>query len=132
MKLLGIAPGPAKVQQMAIQPRGSSCTDFNGFEIKRPTSNIFEVTLTNLEVAEDNVPCTADLPSGEVPILLGAGGTNLVVGQDYEVVVNGEKTDTSPKLSVEIRPSSDSSPSITRSRIPGLPLHRVAPGVPVG
>jgi hypothetical protein len=86
---------------MAIQPRGSSCTDFNGFEIKRPTSNIFEVTLTNLEVAEDNVPCTDDLPSGEVPILLGTVGTNLVAGQDYEVVVNGEKTDTFTALSFE-------------------------------
>ena len=47
-----------------------------------------------MEVAEKNVPCTDDLPSGEVTILLGTVGTNLVAGQDYEVVVNGEKTDT--------------------------------------
>ena len=73
---------------------GSSCSDFNGFEIKRPTNNTFEVTLTNLEVARENVPCTDDLPSAEVTILLGTVGTNLVAGQDYEVVVNGEKTDT--------------------------------------
>jgi len=29
-----------------------------------------------------------------VTILLGTVGINLVAGQDYEVVVNGEKTDT--------------------------------------
>ena len=90
----GSQPQQYRLNVVYTQPIGSSCSDFNGFEISRPSSNVFAVALTNLEVAEKNVPCTDDLPSGEVTILLGTVGTNLVAGQDYEVVVNGEKTDT--------------------------------------
>ena len=90
----GSQPQQYRLNVVYTQPIGSSCSDFNGFEISRPSSNVFAVALTNLEVAEKNVPCTDDLPSGEVPILLGTVGTNLIAGQDYEVVVNGDKTAT--------------------------------------
>ncbi len=90
----GSQPQQYRLNVVYTQPRGSSCSDFNGFEIKRPSSNIFEISLTNLEVAEENFPCTDDLPSDEVTILLGTVGTNLVGQQDHEIVVNGEKTAT--------------------------------------
>jgi len=43
-------------------PLGSSCSRFNGHEINRRFADRIEVTVTHVEVAAENVPCTADLP----------------------------------------------------------------------
>ena len=43
-------------------PLGSGCSRFNGHEINRRFADRIEVTVTHVEVAAENVPCTADLP----------------------------------------------------------------------
>jgi len=51
---------------------GSSCSRFNGYEINRRFADRIEATVTHVEVAAENVPCTADptvvvtdIPSGD-------------------------------------------------------------------
>jgi hypothetical protein len=70
-------------------PLGSSCSRFNGYEINRRFTDRIEVTVTHLEVAERNVPCTDDLPAVSTEILLGDGFDS---GRTYTVSVNGEET----------------------------------------
>ncbi|MCH7736346.1 MAG: hypothetical protein IH872_02985 [Chloroflexi bacterium] len=70
-------------------PKGSSCSRFNGYEINRRFIDRIEVTVTHLEVAADNVPCTDDLPAVFTEIPLGEGFES---GQTYIVSVNGEDT----------------------------------------
>ena len=71
--------------------RGSSCSAFNGYDIVRQFANTIEVGVTHLEVAENNVPCTRDLPGVETEIPLGA---NLVSGEEYTVTVNDQFSET--------------------------------------
>lgn len=66
-----------------------SCTDFHGFDIVPSTAHTIEVTVTNLEIAEENVPCTRDLPQARFPSC-----TNFVAGQAYEVLVNSAVIET--------------------------------------
>ena len=70
-------------------PKGSSCSSFNGYHINRRFFNRVEVTVTHFEVAEDNVPCTRDLPVVVTEIQLG---DNFESGRTYTVSVNGEET----------------------------------------
>lgn len=70
-------------------PAGSSCSQFNGYDVARRSGDRLDVTVTHLEVAPQAgpVPCTADLPvvSTEIPL-----GTDFAPGETYQVVVNGE------------------------------------------
>ena len=72
-------------------PRGSGCSAFNGYDIARRFPQMIEVTVTHVEVAEDLVPCTLDLPvaSTEIPL-----GSEFTPGDTYLVVVNGDATET--------------------------------------
>ena len=73
-------------------PRGSSCSEFNGYGIARRFAGRIEVTVTHLEVPPGQVaPCTADLPvvSTDIPL-----GSSLAAGETYTVVVNGEVTNS--------------------------------------
>ncbi len=69
-------------------PKGSSCSRFKGYEINRKLAERIKVTVTHMEVAEDNVPCTRDLPVVVTEIPLGA---NFESGRTYTVSVNGEE-----------------------------------------
>ncbi|MBM3945248.1 MAG: hypothetical protein FJ317_07170 [SAR202 cluster bacterium] len=68
------------------QPRGSSCSDFNGYDVSRESGDTIQVTVTNLEAADPNAACTRDLPVGQVKVPLGRGFES---GHTYQVVVNG-------------------------------------------
>ena len=68
-------------------PKGSSCTRFNGYEIRREDANRIEVLITHHEVFEGLVVCTADYPSVETVVPLG---TDFEPGEEYEVRVNGD------------------------------------------
>lgn len=72
-------------------PKGSSCSRFNGYDVERPMANTIEVSVTHFEVAEDNVPCTRDLPVGETNVSLGI---NFESGEEYTVIINGQVTKT--------------------------------------
>lgn len=75
-------------------PMGSSCSRFNGYEINRRFLDRIEIKVTHMEVAEDNVPCTRDLPVvvTEIP-----PGDNFEAGRTYTVFVNDESTTFTPK-----------------------------------
>ena len=70
-------------------PRGSACSRFSGYQIDRRFYDRIEVTMTHLEVAEDNVPCTDDFPAVVTGIPLGKG---FDFRRTYTVSVNGEET----------------------------------------
>tara|TARA_B100000745_G_scaffold96146_1_gene60862 strand:+ start:106 stop:381 length:276 start_codon:yes stop_codon:yes gene_type:complete len=67
---------------------GSSCSRFNGYEINRRFADRIEATVTHVEVAAENVPCTADLPVSVTDIRLG---DDFEGGRNYSVFVNGEE-----------------------------------------
>ncbi|MAG35399.1 MAG: hypothetical protein CL878_04015 [Dehalococcoidia bacterium] len=72
-------------------PLGSSCSRFDGFEVARRFANTIHVTVTHLEVAELNVPCTRDLPAVKTDIPLGKDFSS---GETYTVIVNDSTTKT--------------------------------------
>lgn len=67
-------------------PKGSSCSKFNGYEVNRRFAERIEVSLTHMEVSEENVPCTEDYPAvvTEIPL-----GDDFESGRTYVVSVNG-------------------------------------------
>ena len=72
-------------------PLGSTCSSFFGYEVNPGSANSIEVTVNHLEVAQENAPCTKDLPavSTEIPL-----GTDFISGQTYTVTVNGDTETT--------------------------------------
>ena len=67
--------------------KGSSCWQFNGYEIRRSESDTVEVTVTHHEVSDPMVACTADYPIVETTVPLGP---DLEPGVEYTVVVNSD------------------------------------------
>ena len=53
-------------------PKGSACSIFNGYEIKRADPTIIEVDVTHHEVVDSYVDCTDDYPTIEISISLGS------------------------------------------------------------
>ena len=80
---LRITSKPLNWEQLL--PRGSSCSQFEGFEVDRDGNSIL-VTMSNLEVAGALVPCTADYPAIETEIPLGS---DFSAGETYRVIING-------------------------------------------
>ena len=67
-------------------PRGSSCSQHYGYNVARGFDTTIAITVYNLEVAAENVPCTRDLPVVQTRIGLG---TDFQSGETYRIVVNG-------------------------------------------
>ncbi len=70
-------------------PLGSSCSQHYGFDVARKFANNIEITVSNLEVAADNVPCTRDLPVVQTTVPLGS---DFQLDETYTVTVNGDVT----------------------------------------
>ena len=68
-------------------PKGSSCSWFNGYEIRRGETDRIDVVVTHHEVADQMVICTADYPAVETFVPLG---TDFEPGVEYTVSVNAE------------------------------------------
>ena len=68
-------------------PRGSACSQFNGYEIRRGGTNRVEVSITHHEVSDPDVVCTADYPVVETIVPLGS---DFETGAEYTVDVNSE------------------------------------------
>ena len=68
-------------------PKGSSCSWFNGYEIRRGETDRIEVIVTHHEVADQMVICTADYPAVETFVPLGS---DFAAGVEYTVTVNSE------------------------------------------
>ena len=79
--------GQAQYQLRVVSgmPRGSGCSQFNGYEIQRREPNSIEVTITHHQVADQDVVCTADYPIIETFVPLGP---DFEPGAEYAVSVN--------------------------------------------
>ena len=84
-------PPQYQIKVISSLPRGSSCSRFNGYDVARPSANSILLTVTHLEVSQDNVPCTRDLPVVETVVSLGR---NFQSGEEYTVIINGQVTET--------------------------------------
>ena len=72
-------------------PKGSGCSRFNGYKIRRSDPTRIDVAITHHEVADPFVACTADYPISEVAVPLGSGFDS---GLEYTVNVNSDATET--------------------------------------
>ena len=66
-------------------PKGSGCSQFNGYEIRRREANRMEVSITHHEVSDPLVVCTADYPVVETIVPLGSDYES---GAEYVIDVN--------------------------------------------
>ena len=68
-------------------PKGGSCSQFYGYEIRRERSDRIEVAITHHEVADPFVACTDDYPTVDSVVPFGS---DLEPGLEYTVSVNSE------------------------------------------
>ena len=87
--VLESAPPQYQLRIVSGLPKGSSCSQFNGYEVTRRDATRIEVAITHHEVADRLVACTADYPSVATVVPLGS---DFEPGEEYEVRVNGEAT----------------------------------------
>ena len=68
-------------------PKGSGCSQFNGYQIRQRWPKTVEVAITHHEVADPSVMCTTDYPVVEtiVPLV-----SDFEPGREYTVVVNSD------------------------------------------
>ena len=85
--VLESAPPQYQLRVVSGLPKGSGCSQFNGYEIRRSESNDIEVIVTHHEVADRMVMCTADFPIVETFVPLGS---DFVSGEKYTVLVNSD------------------------------------------
>ena len=83
------APAQYQLRVVSGMPKGSGCSQFNGYEIRRRESNSIEVAITHHQVAASQVICTADYPVVETEAPLGP---EFEPGEEYTVVVNSDTT----------------------------------------
>ena len=83
------APPQYQLRVVSGLPRGSGCSQVNGYEIRRTDSSEIEVVVTHHEVADQLVACTADFPIVETNVPLGS---NFQPGEEYTIHVNSDTT----------------------------------------
>ena len=80
-------PTQYELRVVSGMPKGSGCSQFNGYEIRRPEGKRIEVLITQHEISDPDVVCIADFPISETIIPLG---TDFETGGEYSVRVNSE------------------------------------------
>ena len=88
-EIMVLESAPPQYQLCVVSglPKGSGCSQFNGYEIRRSESNDIEVIVTHHEVADRMVMCTADFPIVETFVPLGS---DFEPGGKYTVRVNSD------------------------------------------
>ena len=81
------APREYQLNVVSGLPKGSSCSQYNGYEIRRAESDTIEVSITHHEVVDPDVICTADYPVVETFVPLG---TDFKAGVEYKISVNSK------------------------------------------
>ncbi len=84
-------PPQYQLRVISRLPKGSSCSQFNGYEIRRRESNRIDVVITHHEVTDPQAACTRDLPVVETAVPLGS---DFEQGVEYTVSVNSETAGT--------------------------------------
>ena len=87
--ILGNAPPQYQLRVVSGLPKGSGCSQFNGYEVRRPESNRIDVAITHHEVADPLVACITDYPIVETIVPLGS---DFEPGEEYTISVNSETT----------------------------------------
>ena len=87
--ILESTPPQYQVQVVSGMPKGSSCSQFNGYEIRRREPNRRDIVITHHQVADPFVTCTADYPVVETTVPLGS---DFEPGVEYTVSVNSDIT----------------------------------------
>ena len=87
--ILGGAPPEYQLNVVSGMPRGSGCSQFNGYEIQRRDANRIDVLITHHQVSYPDVVCTADFPEVETVVPLGSG---YEPGAEYTVTINADTT----------------------------------------
>ena len=82
-------PPQYQLRVVSGMPTGSSCSQFNGYEVRRTESNGIDVAITHHRVADPFVACTADYPVVETIVPLGS---DFEPGLEYTVNVNSDTT----------------------------------------
>ena len=85
--ILEIFPPRYNVRVVSALPKGSSCSQFNGYGIERSAAGRIEVLVAHHEVTDPNLPCTEDYPTVETTIPLGS---DFEPGQEYNVYLNDD------------------------------------------
>ncbi len=83
------APPQYQLRVVSGMPKGTGCSQFNGYEIRRRESNSIEVAITHHQVVDPLVMCTADYPVVETDVPLGS---DFEPGVEYTVNVNSDTT----------------------------------------
>ena len=93
VEVVALEGSPTQYELRVISglPKGSACSIFNGYEIKRADPAIIEVDVTHHEVADPEVICTADYPIVETTIPLGS---DFEPGVEYSITANSDTTET--------------------------------------
>jgi hypothetical protein len=85
--ILESAPPQYQLRVVSGMPKGSSCSQFNGYEIRRRESNLIDVAVTHHQVSDQLVVCTADYPVVETTVPLGS---DFEPGAEYTVSINSD------------------------------------------
>ena len=83
----GSAPPYYELRVVSGMPRGSGCSQFNGYEVRRSESNRIDIVITHHQVADPLAACTADYPVVETTVPLGS---DFEPGVQYTVRVNSD------------------------------------------
>ena len=86
-------PPQYQLRVVSGMPKGSGCSQFNGYEIRRIGANKIDVVITHHQVADPLVACIADYPVVETIVPLGS---DFEPGVEYTVSVNSEVTRSFP------------------------------------
>ena len=89
--VLESAPVQYELRVVSGLPKGSGCSRFNGYEVRRSEPDKIDVSLTHHEVADPYVICTADYPTLETSI---PPGSDFEQGKEYTVSGNSDATQT--------------------------------------
>ena len=84
-------PKEYQLRIVSAMQQGSSCSQFNGYEIRRSESNSIDIIVTHHHVVAKEVICTADYPIVETIVPLGS---EFKAGVEHTVRVNEEITQT--------------------------------------
>ena len=91
IETLESAPPQYQLRVISRLPKGSSCSQFNGYEIRRWEQHRIDVVITHHEVTDPQAACTRDLPVVETAVPLGS---DFEQGVEYKVSVNSETAGT--------------------------------------
>ena len=72
---------------LSARPVGSSCSRYNGYEVRRKEDRRIDVIITHHQVADGSVMCTKDAPTDRTAVPLGS---DFKTGVNYEIVVNSD------------------------------------------